>query len=64
MRVSVGGALTGALAPNQSGILALVVANDVPAVTAGMPEATSVRSAGVDDAAASSIKDAAATASA
>ncbi len=59
-----GDALTGALGPNQSGILALVRANDVPEVTAKMPAATSVRSAGVDDATASSIKDAAAEASA
>jgi uncharacterized membrane protein len=59
-----GEALTGALGPNQSGILALVRATDVPAVTAKMPDATSVRSAGVDDATASSIKDAAAQASA
>ena len=59
-----GDALTGALGPNQSGILALVRAYDVPGVTAQMPEATSVRSAGVDDATASSIKDAAAKASA
>jgi uncharacterized membrane protein len=59
-----GEALTGRLGPNQSGILALVRANDVAAVTAKMPAATSVRSAGVDDATASSIKDAAAKASA
>ena len=57
-------ALTGALGPNQSGILALVVANDVAAATAKMPDATSVRSAGVDDTTASSIKEAAAKASA
>jgi uncharacterized membrane protein len=59
-----GEALTGALGPNQSGILALVKANDAAAVTAKMPAATSVRSAGVDDATAGSIKDAAAKASA
>ena len=59
-----GDALTGRLGPNQSGILALVVADDVAAVTAKMPEATSVRSAGVDDKTAQSIKDAAAKASA
>jgi len=59
-----GDALTGALGPNQSGILALVVADDVAAVTAKMPDATSVRSAGVDDTTANSIKDAAAKASA
>jgi len=63
-KAEAGDALTGALGPNQSGILALVVADDVAAVTAKMPAATSVRSAGVDDATASSIKDAAAKASA
>ncbi len=56
-------ALTGALGPNQSGILALVRANDVAAVTAKMPAATSVRSAGVDDKTAQSINDAVAQAS-
>ncbi len=58
-----GDALTGDLGPNQSGILALVVAADVAAVTAAMPAATSVKSAGVDDKTAQSIKDAAAQAS-
>jgi len=59
-KAEAGDALTGALGPNQSGILALVVADDVAAVTAKMPAATSVRSAGVDDTTAQSIKDAAA----
>jgi uncharacterized membrane protein len=58
-----GDALTGALGPNQSGILALVDANDVTAVSAAMPAATSVRSAGVDEKTADSIKQAAAQAS-
>ena len=58
-----GDAFTGALGPNQSGILALVDAADVAAVTAKMPAANSVRSAGVDDATADSIKQAAAQAS-
>ena len=58
-----GAALTGALGPNESGILALVSAGDVEAVTAKMPQATKVRSAGVDDATAQDIKDAAAQAS-
>jgi uncharacterized membrane protein len=59
----VGDALAGALGPNESGILALVKAGDVDAVKAKMPEATKVRSAGVDDATAQNIKDAAAEAS-
>jgi len=63
-KAEAGDALTGALGPNQSGILALVVANDVAAITAKMPAATSVRTAGVDDTTAQSIKDAAAKASA
>ena len=59
----VGAALTGALGPNESGILALVKAGDVAGVKQAMPAATSVRSAGVDDATATQIKDAAAQAS-
>ncbi len=55
----VGGALAGALGPNQSGILALVEASDVDAVKKAMPAATKVRSAGVSDASAKSIKEAA-----
>lgn len=58
-----GEALAGTLGPNQSGILALVTAGDVEAVKAKMPEAEKVRSAGVDDATAQNIKDAAAQAS-
>ena len=58
-----GAALAGTLGPNQSGILALVTAGDVDAVKAKMPEAEKVRSAGVDDATAQNIKDAAAQAS-
>jgi uncharacterized membrane protein len=59
----VGDALYGALGPNASGILALVSAADVAAVKAKMPQATKVRTAGVDDTTAQSIKDAAAQAS-
>jgi uncharacterized membrane protein len=59
----VGDALYGTLGPNESGILALVSAGDVEAVKADMPAATKVRSAGVDDATAQNIKDAAAQAS-
>ena len=51
-------ALAGALGPNQSGILALVKATDVEAVKADMPEATKVRTAGVDDATAKQITEA------
>ena len=56
-------ALTGALGPNESGILALVTAGDVEAVKAKMPQAQKVRTAGVDDATAQNIKDAAAQSS-
>ena len=59
----VGDALAGTLGPKESGILALVSAGDVEAVKADMPQATKVRSAGVDDATATNIKDAAAQAS-
>ena len=59
----VGDALYGTLRPDESGILALVKAGDVAAVTADMPQATKVRSAGVDDATAQDIKTAAAQAS-
>ncbi len=56
-------ALTGALGPDASGILALVKASDVAAVSAAIPDATSVRSAGVDDTTAQGISDAAKKAS-
>jgi len=59
----VGAAVTGARGPNESGILALVTAGDVAAVTAAMPAATSTRSVGVDDTTAKSISDAAKQAS-
>ena len=62
-KAEAGAVLTGALGPNQSGILALVQANDVDAVKAAMPNAKSVRSAGVDDKTAEGIKQAAAQAS-
>jgi len=58
-----GAALAGALGPNESGILALVKAGDVDGVKQEMPQATKVRSAGVDDATAESIKTAAKEAS-
>jgi uncharacterized membrane protein len=59
----VGDALAGALGPNESGILALVSAGDVPQMKAAMPTATKVRTAGVDDKAAKDITAAAAEAS-
>ena len=52
-------ALYGALGPDQSGILALVKAGDVEAVKADMPAADKVRSAGVDEATAKQITEAA-----
>ena len=55
----VGAELAGALGPNESGILALVVAGDVAAVTQKMPAATATRSVGVDDTTAKGISDAA-----
>ena len=60
---AVGEAMAGALGPNQSGILALVEASDVDAVKKAMPAATKVRSAGVSDASAKSITEAAKQAS-
>jgi len=59
----VGDALAGTLGPNESGILALVAAGDVATVTAAMPTATKVRSAGVSEKTAKDIKAAAAQAS-
>ncbi len=59
----VGAALTGELGPNESGILALVTAGDVAAVTAAIPDVKSVRSAGVDDTTAKGITEAAKQAS-
>ena len=55
----VGDALAGTLGPNESGILALVAAGDVAKVTAAMPTATKVRSAGVNGKTADDIKAAA-----
>ena len=59
----VGDSLMGALGPSQSGILALVDTGDVTAVQAAMPPPTSVRTAGVDNATAKQIADAAKQAS-
>ncbi len=55
----VAAALAGTLGPNQSGILALVTAGDVAKVTAAIPQATKVRTAGVDDKTAEAISTAA-----
>ena len=55
--------LAGTLGPNQSGILALVKAGDVDGVKAAMPDATKVRTAGVDDTTAKQINEAAKQAS-
>jgi uncharacterized membrane protein len=55
--------LAGTLGPNQSGILALVKATDVDGVKAAMPEATKVRTAGVDGDTAKQISEAAKQAS-
>jgi uncharacterized membrane protein len=59
----VGDALYGALGPDQSGILALVKAGDVQGVKQEMPQATKVRTAGVDETTAENIKTAAKQAS-
>jgi len=55
--------LAGTLAPNQSGILALVKASDIDGVKAAMPDAAMVRTAGVDGDTAQQISAAAKQAS-
>jgi uncharacterized membrane protein len=60
---AVGEALAGTLGPNQSGILALVTAADVAKATKAMPQATKVRTAGVDGKTAADITAAAKDAS-
>jgi uncharacterized membrane protein len=55
--------LAGTLGPNQSGILALVKAGDVEGIKAAMPDATKVRTAGVDGDPAKQISEAAKQAS-
>jgi uncharacterized membrane protein len=49
--------LAGAIGPNNSGIIALVHAVDVPAIKEQLPEATKVTTAEVDEAAAKDIVD-------
>jgi len=51
--------LAGTLGPNQSGIVALVKATDVDDAKKEMPEATKVRSAGVDQQTATQVTEAA-----
>ena len=54
--------LAGVITPGTSGILALVSAEDAPAVEAKMPDAEEVKTVPVDDATAGAIKEAAAEA--
>jgi uncharacterized membrane protein len=54
-----GDALAGTLGPNESGIVALVKAGDLDAAKAAMPNATKVRTAGVDEATAKHVTEAA-----
>jgi uncharacterized membrane protein len=56
-------ALSGTLGPNESGIVALVKADDLEAAKAAMPDATKVRTAGVDEATAQKVTEAAEQAS-
>jgi hypothetical protein len=58
-RHQVSNELDGALAPNHSGIIALVHAVDVPKVKAQIPEATKVTTTEVDEATAKDITEAA-----
>ena len=52
-------ALAGTVGPNESGIVALVKAGDLEAAKAAMPTATKVRTAGVDQATAQQVVEAA-----
>ena len=56
-------ALAGTVGPNESGIVALVQAGDLDAAKAAMPDATKVRTAGVDEATALKVAEAAKQAS-
>jgi uncharacterized membrane protein len=58
-RLDVEKELAGVITPGTSGILALVTAAEVPAVTAKMPDAQEVKTVTVDDATAGAIKEAA-----
>ena len=56
-------ALAGTVGPNESGIVALVQAGDLDAAKSAMPDATKVRTAGVDEATAQKVAEAAKQAS-
>ena len=56
-------ALAGTVGPNESGIVALVQSGDLDAAKAAMPDATKVRTAGVDEATAQKVAEAAKQAS-
>jgi uncharacterized membrane protein len=60
---AVGAALAGTLGSNESGLLVVAKASDIDAVKQAMPEATKVRTVGVDDATAKDIHKAAQAAS-
>ena len=51
-------ALAGTVGPNESGIVALVQSGDLDAAKAAMPDATKVRTAGVDEATAQKVAEA------
>jgi uncharacterized membrane protein len=56
-------ALAGTVGPNESGIVALVQSGDLDAAKTAMPDATKVRTAGVDEATAQKVAEAAKQAS-
>jgi uncharacterized membrane protein len=58
-RLDVEEELKGVITPGTSGVMALVTAADVPAVTAKMPDAQEVKTVPVDEATAGAIKEAA-----
>jgi uncharacterized membrane protein len=60
---AVGDALAGALGPNASGLLVVTKSSDIDSVKQAMPQATKVRTAGVDNATVKDIHEAAQEAS-
>jgi uncharacterized membrane protein len=58
-RLDVEEELKGVITPGTSGVMALVTAADVPAVTAKMPDAQEVKTVSVDETTATAIKEAA-----
>jgi uncharacterized membrane protein len=60
---AVGDALAGALGPNESGLLVVAKASDIDGVKQAMPQATKLRTVGVDGATATDISKAAQDAS-